>query len=86
MFFFIVLFTDFPLFFSRDIWRPADSMISDVLKTLEFKSREESDAVQALKYSLEELGYDTFHSKVFIVITSKDKQVKTTTELGPSVL
>lgn len=58
------------------MWVDASELIDNVLKTLAFKSREEADGVEALKYALEELGHDSFGSKVFIVITAKDKQVK----------
>lgn len=62
--------------FFRNIWVDSNTMIKDVLKTLEFKSREEADGVEALKYALGELGHDSFVSKVFVIITAKDKQVK----------
>lgn len=59
----------------KDIWMDSDTMRNHVLKTLDFKSKEEVDSIHALKYALEELGDDSFVSKVFIVITAKDRQV-----------
>ena len=60
----------------RSMWVDAKEVVDNVLKTLAFKSRNEADGVEALKYALEELGHDSFVSKVFIVIAAKDKQVK----------
>lgn len=57
------------------MWLSTDEL-KDALKTLEFRSKEEVDSVSALKFALEELGYDSFSSKVVIVFTVKDRQVR----------
>ncbi|XP_035211652.1 uncharacterized protein LOC118185843, partial [Stegodyphus dumicola] len=60
----------------RTPWIPLQTMENNILKTLEFKGTDEADNLEALKYAAEVLGYDTFDSKIFIMLTESDKQSK----------
>ncbi|XP_055927217.1 uncharacterized protein LOC129958641 isoform X2 [Argiope bruennichi] len=58
----------------KSSWVPLKIVLDDLLKTLLFEGDKDADTLEALEYALEVLGYDTFHSKIFIVLTPKDKQ------------
>ncbi|XP_054724704.1 uncharacterized protein LOC129234685 [Uloborus diversus] len=52
------------------------SEVNDLIKSLEFKGKTEADNIEALKFVSEVLGYDAFHSKVFVAVTVDDNPVQ----------
>lgn len=54
---------------------PVEVMVKDLLKSLVFDGDEDGPTMHALRFATEVLGLDSFHSKVFIILTRKDKQV-----------
>ncbi|GBL98838.1 Apolipoprotein B-100 [Araneus ventricosus] len=66
----------------KSSWVPLKILLDDLLKTLQFEGDKDVDVLDILKYALEVMGYDTFHSKVFIILTPKDKQSKNKKAIG----
>ncbi|GIX70190.1 apolipoprotein B-100 [Caerostris darwini] len=60
----------------RDSWMPLKALLDDVLESLQFDGKEDADILKILKFSLDVMGYDSFNSKIFIVLTTKDRQSK----------
>ncbi|GFW22821.1 apolipoprotein B-100 [Trichonephila clavipes] len=58
-------------------WIPLSTIfLDDMLKHLQFNGNKEIDVLKVLKFAANVKGYDTFHSKIFIVLTTEDKQSK----------
>ncbi|CAL1261604.1 unnamed protein product, partial [Larinioides sclopetarius] len=47
----------------KSSWVPLHILVGDLLRTLQFEGSEDVDVLEAVKYALEVMGYDTFHSK-----------------------
>ncbi|GFS46673.1 apolipoprotein B-100 [Nephila pilipes] len=59
----------------RSSWIPL-STIFDMLKHLQFNGDKDVDILNVLRFAAEVKGYNTFHSKIFIVLTTEDKKSK----------
>ncbi|KAG8185420.1 hypothetical protein JTE90_018639 [Oedothorax gibbosus] len=60
----------------RNIWVPLQTFVNQELKSLQFNGDKSVDALDALKFASEVVGLNTFNSKVFIILTEKDRQSK----------
>ncbi|CAL1261606.1 unnamed protein product [Larinioides sclopetarius] len=66
----------------KSSWVSLQILLDDLLKTLQFDGDKNVNVLDVLKYSLDVMGYDTFHSKVFIILTPKDQQSKNKKAIG----